>query len=90
MSKPLAALCRGALLASCAGGSGGTARERFYRSLKPQANPSAVIATELAFAREAREKGQWTAFRKFAAEDAVMFVPGAVAARPWLFMLLKS
>jgi len=84
MSKPLAALCLGALLASCAGGPGGTARERFYRSLKPQANPSAVIATELAFAREAREKGQWTAFHKFAAEDAVMFVPGAVAARPWL------
>lgn len=41
------------------------------QSLRPTANPSAVIATELAFAREAREKGQWTAFRKYATDDAV-------------------
>ena len=27
------------------------------------ANPSAVIAEEIAFARLAQEKGQWTAFR---------------------------
>jgi len=33
-------------------------------------NPSAVIAAELAFAREAREKGTWTAFRNWATEDA--------------------
>ena len=79
-----AALCLALLLAGCAGGPGGSARDRFYRSLKPQANPSAVIATELAFAREAREKGQWTAFRKFAADNAVMFVPEAVEARKWL------
>jgi hypothetical protein len=32
----------------------------------------------------AREEGQWTAFRKFAAEEAVMFVPQAVNARQWL------
>ena len=48
------------------------------------ANPSAVVATELAFARAARERGQWTAFREYAAEDAVMFVPGAVRAQEWL------
>lgn len=70
-------------LAGCASGSANP-RERFYRSLAPRANPSAVIATELAFAREAREEGQWTAFREYAAEDAVMFVPEAVKAQEWL------
>lgn len=44
-------------------------RER--RPLRPVANPSAVIAAELAFARMARERGQWTAFRKTATKDAV-------------------
>jgi hypothetical protein len=53
--------------------------ERFRR-----ANPSAVVATELAFARAAQEHGQWTAFAKFAADDAVMFVPQTVRAKDWL------
>ncbi|WP_395330342.1 hypothetical protein WBP06_17615 [Novosphingobium sp. BL-8H] len=48
------------------------------------ANPSALIAAEIAFARMAREKGQWTAFRETAAEDAVMFVPEPVRAQTWL------
>lgn len=48
------------------------------------ANPSALIAAEIAFARAAREKGQWTAFRDFADEEAVMFVPQPVMARDWL------
>ena len=52
--------------------------------LRPTANPGAVVATELAFAREAQEKGQWTAFRDFAADNAVMFVPQPAAARDWL------
>lgn len=52
--------------------------------LPPAADPSAVIATELAFARLAQEKGQWTAFAKYAADDAVMFVPGPVKAKDWL------
>lgn len=71
-------------LASCAAGPGNDPRERFYRSLAPRANPSAVIATELAFEREAREEGQWTAFREYAADSAVMFVPEAVNAQEWL------
>lgn len=82
MRNVLAAVCLAALLAGCAGG--GSPRERFYRSLAPQANPSAVITSELAFAREAREEGQWTAFREYATDDAVMFVPEAVNAREWL------
>lgn len=48
------------------------------------ANPSAVLATEIAFGRAARETGQWTALARFAAADAVMFVPQAVDARTWL------
>src|SRR5690606_30179687 len=48
------------------------------------ANPSAVIAAEMAFARAAQEKGQWTAFRQYATRDAVMFVPEPVNAQQWL------
>jgi hypothetical protein len=48
------------------------------------ANPSEVVATEIAFARAAQEKGQWTAFREYAADDAIMFVPKPVAAKDWL------
>ncbi len=48
------------------------------------ANPSAVIAAELAFARDARERGQWTAFAAAAAPEAVMFVPEMVWAQQWL------
>jgi hypothetical protein len=48
------------------------------------ANPSAVIAAEIAFAQLAQDKGQWTAFAEYAAPDAVMFVPQMVLARDWL------
>lgn len=48
------------------------------------ANPSAVIAAEMALARLAREKGQWTALRETAAPDAVMFVPQMTYAQAWL------
>jgi len=47
-------------------------------------NPSAVVSAELAFARLAQVRGQWTAFRETAADDAIMFVPGTVNARDWL------
>ena len=49
-----------------------------------RADPGKVIATELAFARAAQEKGQWTAFAEFAADDAVMFVPEPINAKEWL------
>ncbi|WIW88629.1 DUF4440 domain-containing protein [Sphingobium sp. V4] len=49
-----------------------------------QPDPSSVIAAEIAFNRLAQEKGQWTAFRATAADDAVMFVPQKVLARDWL------
>lgn len=72
-----------ALLAALAGCTTGPGYGR-EREIAPTANPSAVVATELAFARAAQEKGQWTAFREFAAKDAVMFVPGPVKAQDWL------
>lgn len=66
-------------LASCAGGQSGP------RNFEPKlANPSAVIAAEIAFNRLAQEKGQWTAFRQTAAKDAVMFAPQPVEAQVWL------
>lgn len=48
------------------------------------ANPSAIIAADIAFNRLAQEKGQWTAFRDTAAKQATMFVPDAVDAQTWL------
>ncbi len=68
-------------LAACATGGGSGHRGTF---LKPGANPGEVVATELAFARMAKDKGQWTAFESFAAKDAVMFEPGPVRAKDWL------
>ncbi|MBX7528011.1 hypothetical protein [Qipengyuania vesicularis] len=53
-------------------------RERYGRFLQPVANPGKVIATELAFARMARDEGTWTAFRHYATDDAVMASPGIV------------
>ncbi|MBT0667891.1 hypothetical protein HT136_05860 [Novosphingobium profundi] len=48
------------------------------------ANPSALVATEIAFNRRVREKGQWNAFREYADEAAVLFVPQPVLAQGWL------
>ena len=42
------------------------------------ADPADVLAAEIAFARLAQEKGQWTAFRATAARDAQQFAPGPV------------
>lgn len=65
----------------------GTARERGIPGGRPgagTANPSALVAKEIAFNRMAREKGQWEAFRKLADDDAVLFVPQPVRAKDWL------
>ena len=42
--------------------------------------PTAVDA-EFAFARDAHRNGQWTAFRKWADKDAVVFNPQATSSR---------
>lgn len=79
-----AALAASLLLTACASGPGPETRREFYERRVLRANPSKVIATELAFARAAQEKGQWTAFAEYAADDAVMFVPEPVDAKAWL------
>ncbi len=48
------------------------------------AEPMTAIEAERAFAADAQKLGQWTAFRKYAAEDAVMFVPQPTNAQAWL------
>lgn len=48
------------------------------------AEPMTAIDAERAFAADAQELGQWTAFRKYAAEDALMFVPQPTNAQTWL------
>ena len=58
--------------------------ERPGRPQRGYADPSAVIAADLALSRLAREKGQWQALRKAAASGAVLFAPRAVDAATWL------
>ena len=61
-------------LAGCAGNAA-TVGQRIERALVNApgvAQPSRVVATELEFARAARDDGQWTAFRKFAASGALI------------------
>lgn len=61
---PLTLFCLSApALAQPAPGAG-------QRPQRAYANPSALIAADIAFARLAREKGQWTAFRETADEAA--------------------
>jgi hypothetical protein len=43
-----------------------------------------AVDAERAFAADAQRLGQWTAFRKYADQDAVMFTPQAVWARDFL------
>ena len=60
------------------------ARDRDNRDGTGNANPSAVVAAEVAFAQLAQAKGQWTAFRATATKDAVMFVPQMAYAQTFL------
>jgi hypothetical protein len=84
LSRALAAALVLLVPTACATGDSPRRERREFDRRIERANPSAVIAQELAFARAAQERGQWTAFAEFAAEDAVMFVPQPVNARTWL------
>ncbi len=78
--KAISALLIPAALFGCAAGPSSE-----YRTFQPKiANPSAIIAAEIAFNQLAQQKGQWTAFRATAAKDAVMFVPQPTNALEWL------
>ena len=48
------------------------------------AQPQTAIDAERAFAADAQKLGQWTAFRKYAAPDAIMFLPEAGSAQGFL------
>lgn len=48
------------------------------------ATPLTAIDAERAFAADAQKLGQWTAFRKYAAGDALMFVPQPTRAQDFL------
>ena len=80
MRKTILAACALALAAAPA-----VSRDRDdQRNGIGYANPGQVIAAEIAFARLAQEKGQWTAFRATATKNAVMFVPQPVYAQDFL------
>jgi hypothetical protein len=83
LRRTLAGACAVALLAGAA-----AARDRDDRKGPPHgpgwADPGDVISAEIAFARLAREKGQWTAFRATAARGAQQFAPGPVRAADFL------
>ena len=78
----IAAVAGSLLVAGCAAAGPRSVGGRDRDLLR--ADPSKVIAAELAFARAAQEKGQWTAFVEHADDDAVMFVPEPVKAHDWL------
>ncbi len=78
-------------LTACAGGRGGPPRlpekviDRALARAPGAAQPSTIVAAELAFSRAARERGQWTAFREFAAPGALLHGnDGPFAVLPWL------
>ncbi|MFM5908861.1 MAG: hypothetical protein ACKOPO_14930 [Novosphingobium sp.] len=84
MRKALTALGLAFGLAAMATGAAAQDRQQQRNMRNSYANPSAVIAAEIAFAQLAQEKGQWTAFAQTATVDAVMFVPQMVWAQEWL------
>lgn len=83
MAVRAATVLTGGLLALAVAGCS-TAPQQVRRSVPLRANPSAVIAAELALARAAQESGQWTAFAQAAADGAVMLAPEPVDAKAWL------
>ena len=91
MRKLVAIAALTALAACAAGPRPEMSRDRIDRVLAKApgaAQPSRIVSTELAFARAAREDGQWTAFREYAADGALIHGRnGAIEAKPWLASL---
>ncbi|WP_225207492.1 hypothetical protein [Novosphingobium huizhouense] len=54
------------------------------RPIRPLANPSALIAADIAFSRLAQDKGKTRAFAETADKDAEMFAPRRLAVAEWL------
>lgn len=88
-----ALIIAGAILAlsACAGGGQKPSKRtvaqinRVLTNAPGAAQPSTIVKVELAFSRAARERGQWTAFRMFAAPGALLHGRnGPFAIEPWL------
>jgi len=59
--------------------------DRALASAPGAAQPSTIVAAEIAYSRAARERGQWTAFRMFAAPGALLHgKDGPFPIEPWL------
>jgi len=80
-------------LAACVGGGGPpkpTKRQvamidRMLANTPGAAQPSTIVAAEIAFARDAQDLGQWTAFAKYAAPGAMLHGRnGPFPLAPWL------
>lgn len=81
-------------LTACAGGGGAPPKpskrvvaqiDRALANAPGAAQPSTIVKAELEFARAARERGQWTAFRMFAAPGALLHgESGPFPIEPWL------
>lgn len=87
----VSAVALAALTACSAGGGGGPSRATraasaaLLRSIGTIGDPGKVAATDIAFARAARDEGQWTAFAEYAAPGALLHGPdGVVEAAGWL------
>lgn len=80
------------MLTACAGGGPPKPNKRQVAQINRMlttapgaAQPSTIVAAELAFSRAARERGQWTAFRQFAAPGALLHGEnGPFPIEPWL------
>lgn len=65
--------------------AGGDKRFGDNRRIERVAQPGNVAASDIAFARAARDEGAGAAFRRFAADDAIVHLPnGPVPAGAWL------
>jgi hypothetical protein len=80
-------------LAACAGGGGPPKPnkrqmamiDRALAGAPGAAQPSTIVAAEIAFAQAAQEQGQWTAFAQFAAPGALLHgANGPFPIAPWL------
>jgi len=56
----------------------------FLLAAATPAPSTGALAAEYSFAADAEREGQWTAFRKYAHADAVMFIPQATWAQQFL------
>lgn len=83
----LTALALALGLAGCSNGPHLSAQERrvLEREVPPHGDPGQIALIDIRFSRAAKDEGQWTAYRKFAASGAQLPGPrGPVDAKAWL------